>query len=157
MISKVRPRTLFWLCFALTAMNCKSQNLQFEITELTIETAEAKEIPVIAEIARTKEQLEQGLMYRTSLASGKGMIFIFEDSQIRSFWMKNTRIPLSIAFIAEDGKILEIHDMEPYTLTPVRSNYPVRFALEVPQAWFNRVGIRPGNRLLKTQDLIKKN
>lgn len=155
MISNHRGHILFCL-FALTALNCKSQTVQFEITGLTIETAEGKEIPVSAEIARTKEQLEHGLMYRNSLASGKGMIFIFEDTQIRSFWMKNTRIPLSIAFIAEDGRILEIYDMEPFTLTPVRSQYPARFALEVPQTWFSRVGIRIGSRLLGTPDLIRR-
>jgi uncharacterized membrane protein (UPF0127 family) len=137
-------------------MNCLSQNVQFETAELTIETAEGNSIGIIAETARTKRQQEQGLMHRNSLAHGKGMIFIFEREQILSFWMKNTRIPLSIAFISEDGKILEIHDMEPFNLTPVQSSYPARFALEVPQSWFSRVGIRVGNRLLETQDLINR-
>ncbi|MDR0524250.1 MAG: DUF192 domain-containing protein [Spirochaetaceae bacterium] len=156
MSSNFGTRLFFCLCFVLVTESCRSQSLRFETAELIIETAEGKAIPISAEIARTREQLEYGLMYRESLASGNGMIFIFENTQLRSFWMKNTRIPLSIAFIAENGKILEIYDMEPFTLTPVRSTYPARFALEVPQAWFNRVGIRVGNRLLGADSLMRR-
>jgi uncharacterized membrane protein (UPF0127 family) len=64
-----------------------------------------------------------------------------------SFWMKNTLVPLSIAYIANDGRILEIYDMQPGNLTPVRSSRSARYALEVPQGWFDRVGITPGDRL----------
>jgi uncharacterized membrane protein (UPF0127 family) len=72
------------------------------------------------------------------------MLFIYERDQILSFWMKNTLIPLSIAFISSDGHILEIRDMSPQSLSPVKSSRSARFALEVPQNWFTRANITPG-------------
>jgi uncharacterized membrane protein (UPF0127 family) len=101
----------------------------------------------MAEIASSPGQREQGLMNRKELKDGNGMIFIFERDEIMSFWMKNTLVPLSIAYIAQDGRILEIHDMQPGDLTPVRSSRSARYALEVPQGWFDRAGIAPGDRL----------
>ena len=154
--TKYRIHVFFYVCFAVTAMNCMARGSDFEVTELSIETVEGNVVKIIAEMARTKPQLEQGLMNRNRLADGKGMIFIFERDQILSFWMKNTRIPLSIAFISVEGKILEIHDMEPFNLTPVHSSRSARFALEVPQSWFNRVGIQVGDRLLGSADLTRK-
>jgi uncharacterized membrane protein (UPF0127 family) len=85
-------------------------------------------------------------MYRKSLDDGKGMLFVFDRDESLSFWMKNTLIPLSIAFIASDGRILEIRDMEPESLTPVHSSRSVRYALEVPQGWFDRAGVKPEDR-----------
>ena len=104
-------------------------------------------VNVEVELAQTDEQRSTGLMYRTSLEDGKGMLFIFNEDQVLSFWMKNTLIPLSIAYIASDGRILEIYDMEPQNLTPVHSSRSVRYALEVPQGWFSRAGLEPGDRL----------
>jgi uncharacterized membrane protein (UPF0127 family) len=98
------------------------------------------------EIARTEAERARGLMYRKSLNDGKGMLFVFEKDEILSFWMKNTLIPLSIAFIASDGRILEIRDMEPESLIPVKSSRSVRYALEVPRGWFDRAGVKPGDR-----------
>ena len=70
-----------------------------------------------------------------------------DRDEMMSFWMKNTLVPLSIAYIAQDGRILEIHDMQPEDLTPVRSSRSARYALEVPQGWYDRAGIAPGDRL----------
>jgi len=103
-------------------------------------------------MAITDAQRAQGLMYRKDLKDGEGMLFIFEQDQILSFWMKNTLIPLSIAYIASDGRIIEIYDMEPGNLNPVYSSRSVRYALEVPQGWFGRAGLGPGDRL-DTADL----
>jgi uncharacterized membrane protein (UPF0127 family) len=100
------------------------------------------------EIARTNEQRSQGLMHRTKLDDGKGMLFVFDRDDIVSFWMKNTLIPLSIAFISSDGRIMEIRDMEPESLAPVHSSRSVRYALEVPQGWFSRVNLGVGDRLI---------
>ncbi len=97
------------------------------------------------ELARTPEEREQGLMFRQSLGADAGMLFVFDESAIRSFWMKNTTIPLSIAYIDATGRILEIHDMEPLSLEPVRSRYPARYALEVNRGRFVEVGIAPGS------------
>jgi uncharacterized membrane protein (UPF0127 family) len=84
-------------------------------------------------------------MYRKQLPDGEGMLFIFERDEALSFWMKNTIIPLSIAFIASDGRITEIKDMRPRDLNAVKSSRSVRYALEAPQGWFTRAGISPGD------------
>lgn len=97
------------------------------------------------EIADTAESRQRGLMFRTELAPDEGMLFVFPESRPRSFWMKDTEIPLSIAYIAADGRILEIHDMEPFSLSPVRSRYPARYALEVNRGRFAEVGVRVGD------------
>jgi uncharacterized membrane protein (UPF0127 family) len=86
-------------------------------------------------------------MYRKKINDGEGMLFIFEQDQVLAFWMKNTLVPLSIAYISGDGRIIEIYDMEPGNLMSVRSSRSVRFALEVPQGWFGRSGIEPGDKL----------
>jgi len=83
-------------------------------------------------------------MYRESLAKGKGMLFVFPDTQIRSFWMKNTFIPLDIAYIDAELKIINILAMEPENLDSFPSTRPAMFALEVPLGWFAEKGIQPG-------------
>ncbi|MDR0496725.1 MAG: DUF192 domain-containing protein [Treponema sp.] len=120
---------------------------KFEKRELIIESRGGR-VLVMAEIAGTPKQREQGLMNREELKDGEGMLFIFEKDQVLSFWMKNTLIPLSIAYIASDGRILEMYDMQPGNLDSVRSSRSARYALEVPQGWFNRAGIEPGDRLI---------
>ena len=109
-------------------------------------------MPVSAEIAVTPAEQAAGLMHRKSLPDGKGMLFVYTRDELRSFWMKDTLIPLSIAFIAYDGRILEIRDMQPRDLTPVRSTRHVRYALEVPRGWFGRAGIAAGDRLILPED-----
>jgi uncharacterized membrane protein (UPF0127 family) len=116
-----------------------------ETREFLITRAGLEPVTILAELARTGTQRSQGLMNRRSLQDGRGMLFVFEHDQILSFWMKNTLIPLSIAFIAADGRILEIRDMKPLDLTPVSSSRSVRYALEAPQGWFDRAGIRIGD------------
>jgi uncharacterized membrane protein (UPF0127 family) len=104
-------------------------------------------VPIKAELARTAGEKQIGLMFRKELKDGRGMLFIFENDEVQSFWMKNTFIPLSIAFIHYDGTILEIKDLYPRDLSPVHSSRSVRYALEVPQGWFGRAGIKAGDRL----------
>jgi len=99
------------------------------------------------ELARTDTERTTGLMYRTALEDGKGMFFIFEMDQVLSFWMKDTYIPLSIAYIGYDGTIIDIRDMYPRNTSPVHSSRSVRYALEVPQGWFDRAGIKTGNKV----------
>ncbi len=99
---------------------------------------------VQAEVARTPEEREQGLMYQESLAKGRGMLFVFPDTQIRSFWMKDTFIPLDIAYLDAELRIVSILAMEPESLDPVLSGQPAMFALEVPLGWFAEMGIAVG-------------
>lgn len=99
---------------------------------------------VSVELALTQEARARGLMYRRTLDDGTGMLFVFPDEAYRSFWMKNTYVPLSIAFLDARWRIVSMHDMQPLDETTVRSALPARFALEVPQGWFRRNGIGPG-------------
>ena len=101
---------------------------------------------VRVELARTAEEREQGLMYREKLERGRGMLFVFADAQTRSFWMLNTLIPLDIAYIDENLTIIDIQAMEPQTEDPHPSARPAMFALEVPQGWFQEMGIKVGDQ-----------
>jgi uncharacterized protein len=101
---------------------------------------------ILVELARSAAEQETGLMHRKELADGHGMLFIYPDDRRLSFWMKNTLVPLSIAYMGSDGAIKEIHDMEPLSLAPVESSRYARFALEAPRGWFGRVGLRVGDR-----------
>jgi len=91
-------------------------------------------------------------MFRKNLPDGEGMLFVYERDQVLSFWMKNTYIPLSIAFIASDGRIVDIKDMYPHDESSVLSSRSVRYALEVPQGWFSRAGVRHGDILVIQKD-----
>ncbi len=97
------------------------------------------------EVADTDVSRARGLMHRADLKDGTGMLFVYEDSAVRHFWMKNTLIPLSIAFISEEGKIVRISDMAPQSEEQVGSVHPVPYALEVPLGWFERNGVERGD------------
>jgi len=138
---------LFFLLLVFNSgfAGCTPQKLK--TTVLTIERENAAPVEITVEIARTDEERSKGLMYRESLPDGEGMLFVFDRDQQLSFWMKNTIIPLSIAFIASDGFIIEIKDMQPNDLNSVRSSRSVRYALEVPQGWFRRVNVKAGDQV----------
>ena len=99
------------------------------------------------EVARTPQQHMRGLMERTHLDDNAGMLFIFPKKDRHCFWMKNTLIPLSIAFLADDGAIVNIEDMKPQSLDSHCSARPVRFALEMNQGWFAKRAIKPGTKI----------
>ena len=100
-----------------------------------------------AELARTPDQRQIGLMHRSALPPNGGMLFAFEQPAQQCFWMKNTLLPLSIAFLADDGSVVNIEDMKPQTLDSHCSRQPVRFALEMSQGWFAKRGIKAGAKL----------
>ncbi|MGH8849379.1 MAG: DUF192 domain-containing protein [Casimicrobiaceae bacterium] len=100
-----------------------------------------------AEVAATEESRTTGLMRRFSLRPDHGMLFVFTAPQPLAFWMKDTYVPLSIAFIAGDGHILNIDDMAPQTETTHPSHGPALFALEMKKGWFAQNGIRTGDRV----------
>jgi uncharacterized membrane protein (UPF0127 family) len=118
------------------------------IQRMEIEHVEIKAVTITAELARTEAERSKGLMFRKKLEDGKGMLFIFDREQPMSFWMENTYIPLSIAFIAADGRIVEIKDMKPLDRSSVKSSRSVRYALEVPQGWYDRVNVKPGDMII---------
>lgn len=97
-----------------------------------------------AEVAATPDTRQTGLMHRKTLAPNAGMLFVFEEEDVRCFWMRNTYIPLSIAFLDREGRIVNIADMQPLNDTPHCSADPVALALEMPQGWFAERGFAPG-------------
>ncbi len=99
------------------------------------------------EVAATPQQRQTGLMGRTRVADDAGMLFVFDEKGMHCFWMKNTLIPLSIAFLADDGRIVNVQDMQPQTQDFHCSQAAVRYALEVKQGGFRSRGIQPGMRV----------
>ncbi|HEX6317604.1 MAG TPA: DUF192 domain-containing protein [Burkholderiales bacterium] len=100
-----------------------------------------------AEVVSDGETRARGLMHRKALAQNAGMLFIFDEHAIHCMWMKNTLIPLSVAFIDDHGAIVNIADMEPHDLQSHCAARPVRYALEMNRGWFAARGIKPGARL----------
>ena len=108
------------------------------------------------EVVDTPETRATGLMYREELPESDGMLFVFEEEAQRAFYMKNTLIPLSIAYIDSDLVIREIYDMEPLDETPIPSRYPAAYALEVNQGAFGRAGVRVGQRITFSPALTER-
>jgi len=118
------------------------------VTGLEVKTIQVKDKLLQVEIADDPEERATGLMYRTELGENSGMLFVFPTAGNHSFWMKNTYIPLSIAFITGDGVIRQIEDMEPETTDSHRSNAMVIYALEVNQGWFEANDIKVGDKII---------
>ena len=104
-------------------------------------------LPLNIEVPKNQTDFYLGLMFRESLDYDSGMLFVFEDVGVKSFHMKNTRIPLDIAFITEEGKIESIKELEPFSLLPVYSNSEVLYALEVNRGWFTEHNIKIGQNI----------
>lgn len=99
------------------------------------------------QVAATPEQRATGLMFRKDMPQPEGMLFIFEEASQQCFWMKNTLLPLSAAFVADDGTVVNLIDMKPQTTDSHCSTKPVRYVLEMNQGWFAKKGIKAGFRL----------
>jgi uncharacterized protein len=105
--------------------------------------------PLRVEVASTPEKQERGLMFRQSLPEEEGMLFIFKEPRELNFWMRNTLIPLDIAFIGADGVILNIHQAKPLDESiQYRSAGAAKYVVETNQGWFSRHGIRPGDKVI---------
>jgi uncharacterized membrane protein (UPF0127 family) len=99
------------------------------------------------QLALTPEQRQTGLMFRKNMPQHEGMMFVFEQAGQQCFWMKNTRLPLTAAFVADDGTIVNLADMKPQTTEPHCSTQPVRYVLEMNKGWFAKKGIKAGSKL----------
>lgn len=100
-----------------------------------------------AEVAATPAHRQVGLMARRTMPEGHGMLFVFAERNTHCMWMKNTRLPLSVAFIDEAGVVINIADMQPESEESHCAKVPARYALEMNQGWFARRGLGPGTRL----------
>jgi hypothetical protein len=139
------------LAISAAAFSCSAQKAPGAETDkpnatLKKVTLAAGQTQVVVEVADTESERNRGLMFRKTLADGKGMLFVFETDQRVSFWMRNTSLPLSLAYMASDGTILQILDLTPFSEEPRPSERSIRYALEVPQGWFAKVGLKPGDR-----------
>ncbi len=99
------------------------------------------------QVALTPEQRQIGLMFRKDMPQSEGMIFVFEQAAQQCFWMKNTILPLTAAFVADDGTIVNLADMKPQTTDAHCSDKPVRYVLEMNKGWFAKKGIKAGSKL----------
>jgi uncharacterized membrane protein (UPF0127 family) len=144
----MRPAARPFLGLALLAWSACSpdtQNGAFGLRTVNITVGGA---PLQVEVADTPQSLENGLMYRSSLPDDRGMLFILGSAGQASFWMKNTKIPLSIAFIDGNSVLREEHDMQPFDERTTRSSTnDICYALEVTQGWFQKHHIDPGAKV----------
>ena len=119
-----------------------------DLRTVVIDASGGKKVEVRVEIADDPWEEARGLMYRTALGEDRGMLFIFSDEQELSFWMRNTLIPLSVAYIDSGGRITDILDMKPLDDKPPHyvSSEPAQYALEVNQGFFDERGVKVGDR-----------
>ncbi len=102
---------------------------------------------IVAEVARTPLQRQVGMMMRTTMAAHEGMLFVFEERDRQCFWMRNTLLPLAIAFVGDDGQIINLAEMKPQSDDSHCSTQPVRYVLEMNAGWFSKRGIQAGTHL----------
>lgn len=141
LLFRLTAGALLGAAFSSAAM---AQNQQFGITQLSAGMHLIK-----AEVAANDPQRQQGLMFREKMASNAGMVFVFDAPATQCMWMKNTLLPLSVAFIDAEGKIVNIEDMQARTLDSHCSTkaVPVRYALEMNLGWFKQKNIKPGSMI----------
>lgn len=137
----------YFLLFAvMCAMLCSCAQ-SFKKSEITVSKADGTSVVLKVELAVTDKEQQQGFMHRKNIPDGTGMLFIYDVDKTLNFWMKNTPTALTIAYIDKDGIIKEFHDMKPFSEASVSSTHSVRYALEVPQGYFKRVGIKIGDKI----------
>lgn len=141
----MKKSLLILFCLLITFLCSCTNKSKLPKTDLTITRQDSSTISINVEIAKTPETRQHGYMERKVIPDGTGMIFVFESDQILAFYMKNTPHPLSIAYIDSHGKIRDIFDMKPYSLESIISTTSVRYALEVPQGWFDKNQIKKGD------------
>lgn len=145
------PRFAISLALAVMAGGTCAQG-KLSLVDLAIDTQKFS-----AEIAATSAARETGLMHRSTLPPQRGMLFVYSRSGNVCMWMKNTRIPLSVAFIDTNGRILNIEDMRAYTLDSHCASAPARYALEMNLGWFRNNGIEPGDKVTGLEKLRSRN
>ena len=134
-------RVLAALTLAAAALHARAE------AQLATRVLEVGAHPLKVEVAQSEEQRSKGLMFRKSLAREEGMLFIFDDPGYYSMWMKNTLIPLSVAFVDRAGVILNVEDMEPQTLDAHLSAGPALYAIEANKGWFAAHHVKAGDKV----------
>lgn len=135
---------LLCLLFALVGPAWSQDAPQLQLPKVTL----AAGMHLIqAQVAATPHERSVGLMFRREMPTNEGMLFVFEQPADQCFWMKNTLLPLTAAFVADDGVIVNLADMQPQSLASHCSTKPVRYVLEMNQGWFDKRGLKAGSRL----------
>ncbi|NBT91709.1 MAG: DUF192 domain-containing protein [Betaproteobacteria bacterium] len=143
---KISVSLLLSLLLGLASVSTNAQNqpqLNLPRTTLSIGFHQLQ-----VQVAATPEQQATGLMFRTDMPAHEGMLFVFPTASQQCFWMKNTLIPLTAAFVTDDGTIVNLEDMQPQTTQSHCSSKPVRFVLEMNQGWFVKKGLKAGGKLV---------
>ena len=138
-------RALLTLLFSSLAFSALAQDTPQ--TTLPRIKLQAGMYQIDTQVAQTEAQRQIGLMFRQEMPQHEGMLFVFEQPATQCFWMKNTLLPLTAAFVADDGTIVNLVDMKPQTTDSHCSTKPVRFVLEMNQGWFAKKGLKAGSRL----------
>ena len=128
-----------------TASETTAVTTSGEFATVSLVPSGGERVELEVEIADDELERQRGLMERTELAENVGMLFVFEQQQQLSFWMKNTLIPLSVAYMDSEGRIIDVQDMEPLDTTPHPSAEPAMYALEVNQGFYEERGIEVGD------------
>ena len=138
------PAWVLLLALTATATPPSAATAPAAPAALPVTSLELQGHTVLVEVADSAGARAQGLMHRPFLGADQGMLFVYPSADMRAFWMANTTIPLSIAFIGADGAIVSIRAMQPLDRGHTWSGFPAQYALEVNQGWFDQHGIQPG-------------
>lgn len=148
MIHIKTQRFLHTLCAMATAViGALPAQAQDQPQKLPAVTLNAGMHLIQAMVAKSQDERSTGLMHRKDMGPNEGMLFIFEQPATQCFWMKNTLLPLSAAFVRDDGSIVNIEDMKPQTTDGHCSKEPVRYVLEMHQGWFAKRGLKGGSKV----------
>ncbi|MDP3134864.1 MAG: DUF192 domain-containing protein [Burkholderiaceae bacterium] len=134
----------FTLALALAGTCLAQDRAQMDLPRTRLSTGMHQ---IDSQVAATPQQRTIGLMFRKEMPQHEGMLFVFEQPSVQCFWMKNTLLPLTAAFVDDDGTIVNLVDMKPQTENPHCSTKPVRYVLEMNQGWFAKKGVKPGTKL----------
>lgn len=139
---KFVPALLLFMIAMLYGNLSMAQNHSLPVIEL-----HSGQHKIYAELANTEPSRNRGLMFRTKLAKNSGMLFVFDQPQMPCFWMKNTPLPLTIAFIDKNGVIVNLYDMQPYSIDHHCPTKPIVYALEMEQGWFSANNVTVGSKM----------
>jgi uncharacterized membrane protein (UPF0127 family) len=143
-MNRLLARLSFLVLAVLTAPAWSQEAPQLDLPRITLSAGMHL---INAQVAATPDQRATGLMFRKEMPASEGMLFVFEQPAGQCFWMKNTLLPLTAAFVADDGTIVNLADMKPQSLDSHCSARPVRYVLEMHQGWFAKRGIKAGSKL----------
>jgi len=143
LLSAILPVILGCAAFAPMPANAEAGN---RLATITLSVGNVYRIEV--EVARTPHTRAQGLMFRETLGENEGMLFVHPQPEVHGMWMKNTLIPLSVAFIDDKGLIINIEEMQPLTLDAHMAKAPAKYSLEMKGGWFSKRRIGPGAKVL---------